>query len=175
MFGNKFYLLLLMVLLVQGALAHCDDNQININFASKSELKKLDGIGEVLAERIIDARPFDSLNDLIEVERIGEGTLEKIKDQGLACVSDEDNKEKDEIENEKQEDKNHTVTILNRGKDSRNVTLNEISLSGKTIKSDSSNVSLDKGDYAKYGFVGFCILLGFLLVLRKENKNEFRD
>jgi len=59
---------------------------IDINTAPSEELEKIIGIGPVLAQRTIEARPFDSLDDLIKIKGIGETTLQKIKDQGLARV-----------------------------------------------------------------------------------------
>ncbi len=60
---------------------------VDINSASLSQLDTLAGIGPAIGQRIIDARPFGSVDDLIKVSGIGEKTLQKIKAQGLACVN----------------------------------------------------------------------------------------
>ncbi len=59
---------------------------VNINTASKEELQKIIGIGPTYAERIIEARPFSSVSDLIRVSGIGEATLLKILEQNCAYV-----------------------------------------------------------------------------------------
>jgi len=56
---------------------------ININEESQDELKKLPGIGEVLAERIIayrnDKGRFERKEDITKVKGIGQKKFEKLK------------------------------------------------------------------------------------------------
>lgn len=58
---------------------------ININSASLSDLQKINGVGEVKAQSIIDYREknggFKSIEDIKNVEGIGDKTFEKIKDK----------------------------------------------------------------------------------------------
>ena len=59
--------------------------KINLNTATLAELDSLPGIGPVLAQRIIDYRethgPFQSVEELLNVEGIGPSLLEKIRDR----------------------------------------------------------------------------------------------
>lgn len=58
--------------------------KIDINRAEAWLLEALPGIGEVTAQAIVDYRnengSFQRIEDLLKVEGIGEGTLDKIKD-----------------------------------------------------------------------------------------------
>lgn len=59
-------------------------NLIDLNKASKAELTELTGVGEVIAQRIVDYReqhPFKSVDELVEVNGIGPATLAKIRNQ----------------------------------------------------------------------------------------------
>lgn len=52
---------------------------VDINHASRDELMTLPGIGEKTANAIIEARPYQSLEDLNRANGIGKATLAKIK------------------------------------------------------------------------------------------------
>lgn len=58
-------------------------NKINLNTASLEQLDSLPGIGPVYAQRIIDYRKkkqFSSLEEVMEIQGIGEKTFDKMKD-----------------------------------------------------------------------------------------------
>ncbi|WMJ82329.1 ComEA family DNA-binding protein [Clostridium sp. MB40-C1] len=62
-----------------------ESDKIDINAATKEDLKTLPGVGEVTAEKIIEYRDknggFTSVDELTKVDRIGEKTLAKFKDK----------------------------------------------------------------------------------------------
>lgn len=53
--------------------------KINPNSASRDQLMLLPGVGEVTANRIIEARPFKKSEDFLNVEGIGPKTLQRLK------------------------------------------------------------------------------------------------
>lgn len=59
---------------------------VDLNRASLEDLMLLDGIGGALALRIMEMRPYPTIDDLARVRGIGPGTIEKIREQGLGCV-----------------------------------------------------------------------------------------
>lgn len=54
--------------------------KVNINTASQSELESLPGIGPVTAEKIINARPYQQIEDLLNKKVVSQSVFEKIKD-----------------------------------------------------------------------------------------------
>ncbi len=54
------------------------DTRINLNTAAREQIEMLPGIGQVLAGRIIENRPYRSAEDLKRVPRLGAGVISKI-------------------------------------------------------------------------------------------------
>lgn len=163
--SRLLFLLTLIIFLLPSVYASCEEGQIDINTASLVELDNLTGIGPVKAQAIMDARPFETVDDLIRVSGIGEVTLEGIKSQGLACV---DNSDEEIVPDSEQVDITINITKMDYLKmgveESR--TLEPINLDSEVIKTaDSEEV---KSIIALYGLVAFGILLCLLFLLRKK-------
>lgn len=50
-----------------------------MNYASRQELELLDGVGPATSARIVQARPYPTVEDLLRVRGIGPKTLERLR------------------------------------------------------------------------------------------------
>lgn len=175
----------------------CNDGQIDINSASVEELDGLVGVGPVIAQNIIDSRPYQTLDDLVNANGIGEARLANIKSQNLACVKEdnlEEDTNKESVSQDNKKEKNDEKTndgdnqeesgIKDKLVEEANIQdksfneeikpLEPIQLTAQSIKTEEIKDNY-KNKLAIYGFIGFCILIVVLFLLRKERfKNEFR-
>jgi competence ComEA-like helix-hairpin-helix protein len=186
---NIFLFLFLIFLIFPLISAECKEGQVDINSAPIEELDKIIWIGPKTAEAIISSRPFNSLDDLINIKGIGEKKLADIKNQGLACVSFLEDKNKDMSE------QNNTVESLNKIENrenlnygyqqqireslpqkektnSSNITYNTILLSPKTIKIDTNSNNKNNRGKMIYLLILFGVFVTFLILI-KNKKNEF--
>jgi len=200
--GMTIFIFLFVIIQIQIIHAECSEGQININTATKEELDKITQIGPARAEQIIQLRPFNSVDDLIDVSGIGNITLSKIKEEGLACVNEEqkipeevqenNTTEENPIENKdtgnnEENSKNNKSSSedISESNDKTNYTYNKdikysetaevikLTPTGKDIKTNSDKEN-SVSRYAFYGLVTFCILLLVLFVLKikKEKYNK---
>lgn len=65
----------------QGQSSNNTSSLVNINSAGLSQLDTLPGIGPVTAQKIIDGRPYQRIEQLVDKKIINQATWEKIKDK----------------------------------------------------------------------------------------------
>jgi competence protein ComEA len=81
---------------VAGTVCAEEVNTVNINTATKEELTTLDGVGPVIAERIIEYREtiekFKKAEDIMNVKGVGQAIFEKNKQRIITEVPKKKNK-----------------------------------------------------------------------------------
>ncbi|OWZ12870.1 Competence protein ComEA helix-hairpin-helix repeat protein [Phytophthora megakarya] len=84
-----------------------NSSKIDLNAASKRQLLQLKGVGPVLAQRIVEARPFHRKEDLLAVQGIGTKSYVKIQvgahvKTGLNSIDKDENRNENIGSNEEQ-------------------------------------------------------------------------
>ena len=59
---------------------------VDVNTAAEEELIALTGIGREIADAVVRARPFASIDDLLSVPGIGKATLKRLNGQGVTVL-----------------------------------------------------------------------------------------
>ena len=83
---KKFLFIFLLIFFIFPSFVLAE--QININSATLSQLDEIAHVGTKTAQKIIDNRPYSSLQDLSKIKGIGNGKyLQDIINQGFACIN----------------------------------------------------------------------------------------
>ena len=201
--ADKKLLLFVLILLISEICAQCNSTQVDINSATAEELDRIDGIGPVYAQRIIQDRPFQSVDSLVDVKGIGNKTLENIKAQGLACVNSEESNftaapvQENYSASENTTAANETLSAGGGG-DSEGVYIPSNVITGEVSSQTSEpfypepiNLTPSYSSYSKdiksgepafspekialYGFMAFSVLIGTLFLVRAARKRKYRS
>lgn len=181
------FIFMFLILFTHFALSQCSSDQVNINTAPISDLDKLTGIGPAYAQDIINARPYSSLDDLDRAKNIGPSRLDKIKQQGLACVSSEDQSQpqtntQEDVQNTEIEDNTDdadSVITSNAVAPIEEVEINQETQPNENIINLNSDNNIIKEEivyeskneiirkYAIYAFAIFLVLIIIILLIKR--------
>ena len=64
---------------------------ININTCSSADLQSIPGVGTVLARRIVEERPYDSLEDVVLVKGVSTNVMHVLRQRSVAVIASNDN------------------------------------------------------------------------------------
>ena len=64
---------------------------ININTCSSADLQSIPGVGTVLARRIVEERPYDSLDDVVLVKGVSTNVMHVLRQRSVAVIASNDN------------------------------------------------------------------------------------
>ena len=171
--------MLILIIIFSFSVSSCNEEQIDINNANLEELEEIYGIGPAYGQRIIEYREnkfFQDVDELTNIKGIGDVTLGKIENQGLACVS---------TKNENGDDENNVEdNNISEGKTKyeRKVINKPIKLNNpKDIKTPNINYKSVIEKHAISGLIIFGIFIVSLSILtylnkkyKEKYKNEFR-
>ena len=184
----RFWIFILAIFLINFISASCNSTQIDVNSATAEELDLIVHVGNATAWKIINLRPYNSVDELEKVSGISAGYVLDIKEQGLACVEEEivQNQTNEPATEESEIEKNEsstkitvTASAVSEGDEIDNINEPEISEviklnadSQEDIKSENSFGNL----YSNWTMVSlgvFSVVIALLLLLKnKKRKNE---
>ena len=127
--------------------------------------------GSIKAKAIVDARPFSSVDKLVDAYGIGPATLAQIKSQGLACVEDEEETTTKEETSQNKEEK--TIPPETTSTTATPITTSEASESIINLNNPQQEETIvyeSKGEKVnKYLLTGFCVfLIGIIFLLIRK-------
>ena len=189
-------LIIIFALIILSGLIHagCESNQIDINSAPAEDLDKIVWVGNTTAQKIINARPFNSIEDLLNISGIGDKKLQDIKTQALACVEfqkESPNKESSVIEDDNSSPEKNSSTynpfefipasgVQTNSSNNENITRETIILSSQS--GDTKNIKIKENvktksiNYSLIGLILFSVLIVVLLLFkRRKYENEFKE